>query len=1464
MGRQIDTQQSKISTQVEKEKQNLAIGNRIFASGNYQNIFINQVNEFQTLQKREKLDQGPEEAKKYFIQGENDINSLLRRAANRGAALYNEALAAKANKTKAEKRTNGATTDKSSNSHIIFKPSHITSTPATPKSYESLNITGLKLRTSLEKYTTNIKTISILEKQFNKLNNSREIIKQQIDARVGQSDIFSSEITNFLSQALSNSGKLRRQLEAHSTLPSEYLKLRQKTLKEQIDFLGEKKLIIELYQKIYTSGYSKYFVIRANLKNPLNPKFEASKTFKNLPLKKKKQIMIEMAVVKIKLQEDIKALTAPQATVNFWRGIKEAEQGDLDTAQKTLHQFLDQDIKSTAFTSNSELVARKESYKQRAQLILQKVEQATGDNKEFFQARKLLANQNLISAKKLLLIYYEKINKQPPIKGKIDYRESARQLLIKICQTEYQQVKEKFAKITPPQKYIIYSHGIHRGLPSTQTTLAYTHYKQIANGITKLKNPISTGKYLDFATAVRKEKIQLKFSTDSKFDVIGDQIEYEKGKEGILALARKYHQQGNTKLAEQYFELYFRHRLNRLAQTSVTINQLKLKYDANPTFHYELNNRVKQAKQEYLQRFGKDYVKSHPFDDRKAYNALQNAMLQKIRPQEVKLQQQEDTSLLPPDLQPIWNEYAEMEGIAPRKIFGHNTFAISDKELHQLVQELPINIAIIAVSGGISGLAGGAISGALLRIGMSEATAEAATFGVISGARRLASYAGGLLVENTVFTSSNAVIEGIRSGHFNIRKSMQNEWAKNLLMLGALGVTGRFSKALEINSYASYSVDIATMGAIHGQVNIKDIATILGLRWGHDVMERIDSDTNISTLTTKKESAEQNYEPITISEVGKGIDLTPRDNTPREISIIGKKAYFSEQISKVTNDNPLQPYLEGSTEFNKITELNHNLNGKINTQKLSESIRQNPDQSEYMAKAWSDALLDQMTGLYNRHASKFVENWIKAKEKFSVASFDGDYFGSFNKLKGTHFGDVLIKVISENFHNLVNKLHADGHEAIAIREGGEEIKVYIKGMDSVTLAKTMDQFRINLQQNIIHELNEIDPHLVKNLIEYLQASGKIRYDLTPKQIINETSQGRGPIGGSTIGIVEFAGDHPKFPPHRIFDNLNRSADRILEQGKISGRNRVIYNLLPITVKSDSPQPGQLSQATHLHQIYYELVDKTHAEFNVMEKVRGWKEIKPLLDKVPIKVREILLKIINSTSFNNKLFNSLRESLGQNLDMYRHKFLEFHHNYLIKLKLYDSLTGLPNNVSFGEFLNENTIKHKTFSTYNLDIKLKSINEVFGHIGGDTYLMKSAEIIKNIIKHLPIDFNHPKQGTINSHDIALFRKPPTEGTGFHLVLINGNLSSAQLRYCSEQYSNQIKLDYYDRIGVDPSKNTPEALQIKWINKHSHSPTEDIKSIGTITITQEIKANISTNIDHKNPPPSQQPAIVATSPF
>ena len=105
LGKQIDIQQTRISSQIEKENQNLDMEHQILASKNYENIFISQVNEFQTLQKKEQLEQGPEEVKKYFIQGENHINSLLRRAANRGAALYKLAIQTKSQIKKSQIET---------------------------------------------------------------------------------------------------------------------------------------------------------------------------------------------------------------------------------------------------------------------------------------------------------------------------------------------------------------------------------------------------------------------------------------------------------------------------------------------------------------------------------------------------------------------------------------------------------------------------------------------------------------------------------------------------------------------------------------------------------------------------------------------------------------------------------------------------------------------------------------------------------------------------------------------------------------------------------------------------------------------------------------------------------------------------------------------------------------------------------------------------------------------------------------------------------------------------------------------------------------------------------------------------------------------------------------------------------------------------------------------------------------
>jgi diguanylate cyclase (GGDEF)-like protein len=584
---------------------------------------------------------------------------------------------------------------------------------------------------------------------------------------------------------------------------------------------------------------------------------------------------------------------------------------------------------------------------------------------------------------------------------------------------------------------------------------------------------------------------------------------------------------------------------------------------------------------------------------------------------------------------------------------------------------------------------------------------------------------------------------------------------------------------------------------------------------------------------------------------------TKLDTEPANEKSIGKEKFKNEDINKATGDQPLKPFQADTPETRQLIKTSEDLTNGIETAKTSESQRQNPDATPEHQQSWAGAYLDKLTGLYNRNGFRMAENWFVNSKSIALASFDGDYFGAFNKLKGTTLGDQVIKQMAKNFHELQQQFRDMGIEAMVIREGGEEFTIIARDINSTQMRQIMDNFRQKLQVDTQRMIKSLEPNLQIELIQYLQATGKLPQNVPPEHFLTGDRFKLGPIGGSTVGVadVNLSVRKPN-EPRLVLDNLKRHADHALEVGKNDekgGRNRT-YRAPSYTLKqfegyvADSKlettrqNPDQPSQAENLQAIYNDGVNKRSERFDDLGKIRGWENVEPIINSTDIQTQANLNRLLAAGKLTAKDIAGMKDTNGQSLAPHTDALLKYQAERLQVMSIVDQLSGVQNESGLVGLLKLRKEQGIPVESYNLDIKLKPINENLGHIGGDAYLMTSAQILSDIIQNLPRDSSDPAGKKFSSKRLSIFRKNPLDGGGFRLIAPEGTLTQQHLEYIAEQYQQRMQKEFFDKIGTDSNgKSVNDGLLTDWINKNSTQPEADKAQLGQINIIKESQAKL-----------------------
>lgn len=110
---------------------------------------------------------------------------------------------------------------------------------------------------------------------------------------------------------------------------------------------------------------------------------------------------------------------------------------------------------------------------------------------------------------------------------------------------------------------------------------------------------------------------------------------------------------------------------------------------------------------------------------------------------------------------------------------------------------------------------------------------------------------------------------------------------------------------------------------------------------------------------------------------------------------------------------------------------------------------------------------DALTGLYNRrYLSQYLgELILDEKEEFDAVLIDLDFFKHVNDTYGHGFGDIVLV----EFARLLTK-HVK-NKGIAVRFGGEEFMLVLKGMNTDEIGKMLEHIRWEYKEFTKHEKN---------------------------------------------------------------------------------------------------------------------------------------------------------------------------------------------------------------------------------------------------------------------------------------------------------------------------------------------------------------------------------------------------------
>ena len=185
---------------------------------------------------------------------------------------------------------------------------------------------------------------------------------------------------------------------------------------------------------------------------------------------------------------------------------------------------------------------------------------------------------------------------------------------------------------------------------------------------------------------------------------------------------------------------------------------------------------------------------------------------------------------------------------------------------------------------------------------------------------------------------------------------------------------------------------------------------------------------------------------------------------------------------------------------------------------LLKKLSEKNDELEYIAEH------DALTGLLNRHALwSFFDKLYKSGDSFCVIMGDIDDFKKVNDTYGHECGDLVLKSVAKIILDEVRE------GDIAVRWGGEEMLMMLRGKKSDILERT-EKIRHQISElNIVHENSHVKVSMTFGVADFSELEAQS----------NQSEAGK-PVHISTN-----------------MDMLISIADKRLYDGKNSGKNKVI-------------------------------------------------------------------------------------------------------------------------------------------------------------------------------------------------------------------------------------------------------------------------------------------------------------------
>ncbi len=727
-----------------------------------------------------------------------------------------------------------------------------------------------------------------------------------------------------------------------------------KIIHDKMAYVRDGRIIFA--QKQVAARYPAYVSIVEHTGKLAKTEIVYTEAFKSRPKEEQLLIKAELFAAGLHVADQLDSATCPQIMENYWVAKTLFEKGDFENANKVIKIFLDKDINSDAFRDNKEIKGKEREYISTAREILSKTGELVGGNKDFFEAQKMAASGRLIEAKKLLKKYIAE--KGAAKEGEVNFIAAAKLLLKRFALTQVADVEEKFKTIKAPEEILFDEDGNQLG--KNHEYVVFIQYQEV---LKQVRTAIDSGQYDDFTDAYNA----LGKSQSAKFDVnnlypeynfMADEANLDNGKEGLLANARKYrslYKRGLgdnptwLKLAEQSFMQYFSGNLTEISSKKLSYEEFVARFKDKPEIFIKIQAKVKELMSGGLKRAYEEAVEK----ERQKLQAL--AISQNQSPETVDVQierfkqghpmpteanvttyvlHQLYSEMLPslaiseqqkmfkdnpdcfgnPEERGAWEEFANMKGIHLEGTWAE-PLGMSDAEMMAKINNLPIDIALIMISSGIGSIVGEAVSGAII-----NATAEEIATNLIvrSGERQFLAYLAGMVAESAVFTVSHAVLQGIRSGRFNLNTvELLKETGKNIALFGVLGASARTAQALELGKISSFALECSTMGTLNGRFTKDDLAFLLGLKGGHAIAGAITGairDTGEETEQAKQfqeeiEKQEREYiEPPREGEAYKVAGKVVSPGFAGETEAPGKPAAPAEAPPEITvSETTLEP-----------------------------------------------------------------------------------------------------------------------------------------------------------------------------------------------------------------------------------------------------------------------------------------------------------------------------------------------------------------------------------------------------------------------------------------------------------------------------------------------------------------------------------------------------------------------------